>query len=439
MKQEKWSSQFGFVMAAAGSAVGLGNIWKFPYIAGQNGGAVFIIIYVVLLAALGVPLLISEMAIGRSTRSNPIGACRKISKKCGFIGLFGILGAFFILSYYCVMGGLIIRYFLQYLMGGLDTGAEEFYTSVTQSTSEPIIYSVIFTLICAVIVVRGISGGIEKISRIFMPALIILMIILMIRGLTLSGGTEGAKFFLVPQKIDLKELPSITVSAMGQVFFSLSLGMGTLITYGAYLDKSASIPKAAVYIPLIDLAVALLAGLTVLPAVFSYGIEPSAGSGMIFIALPRVFGEISGGVLFGAAFFLLVFFAAVTSAISLIEVIVSYISQRFSLGRGASSAAACTLAAAASIPVSLSFGRLSDIKIFGMNIYDLVNFISDAILMPLGALGICLLCGYLWGKGKAVQEAGIKSRTGRFLYTASVKYTAPIMITVIFLTALFNM
>lgn len=442
MKQEKWSSEFGFLMAAAGSAVGLGNIWKFPYIAGQNGGAVFIIIYLLLMLVLGVPVLLSEMAIGRSTGKNPVDACRAISKKCGFIGGFGIMGAFVILAYYCVIGGWIIKYLTSFLLGSRIDSAAEYFSDFTSGSVSPLIYALVFIAVCGTIVLRGVSGGIEKISRIFMPALIFMMLLLIVKALTLEGGADGIKFFLLPDFSHISSIGDffrILINAMGQVFFSLSLGMGTLITYGAYLDKSASMTRAAVYIPMIDFVIALLAGLMVLPAVFAYDIPPQAGSGMIFIALPQVFGEISGGRIFGAVFFLLVLFAAITSAISLLEVLISFVVQKTGIGRKIS-AAVCSLAVfAAGIPVSLSFGRWSGISLFGMNFFDLMNFISDNLLMPLGALGICLLCGYIWGAKSVADEADIKSGASRALYRIVIRYAAPVMIAVIFVTTLLGL
>lgn len=439
MKQEKWSSEFGFLMAASGSAVGLGNIWKFPYIAGQNGGAVFIIIYFILMLLLGVPVLLSEMAIGRSTGKNPVDACRTISPKCGFIGAFGIMGAYVILSYYCVIGGWIIKFLISFLTGNRISSASDYFEEFTSGSVPPLVYALIFTVICGFIVLRGVSGGIEKISRIFMPALIFMMLLLIIRSLSLEGGIEGVRFFLLPDFSHIKsagDFFTVLINAMGQVFFSLSLGMGTLITYGAYLDKSASLTKASVYIPLIDFIIALLAGLMVLPAVFAYDIPPQAGSGMIFIALTQVFGEISGGRVFGVIFFLLVLFAAVTSAISLLEVLISFVVQKTGSGRKTAAVLSAAAVFAAAVPVSLSFGRLSGFTVFGMNFFDLMNFISDKLLMPMGALGICLLCGYVWGTKGVTEEADMKNGAAKALYRILVRYAAPVMIAVIFVTAL---
>lgn len=442
MKKEKWSSEFGFLMAASGSAVGLGNIWKFPYIAGQNGGAVFIIIYFILMVILGVPVLLSEMSIGRATGKNPVDACRSLNSKCSFIGFFGILGAFSVLSYYCVIGGWIVKYLIAFLSGSMTENVGEYFESFTADSVSPIIYAIIFTAICMLIVLKGISGGIEKVSRTFMPALLFMMVLLIIKSFTLDAGADGVKFFLLPDFSHINGIGdffSILISAMGQVFFSLSLGMGTLITYGAYLDKGTSLTKAAIYIPMIDLAIALLAGIMVLPAVFAYDIPPQAGSGMIFIALPQVFAEMTGGRIFGAVFFMLVFFAAVTSGISLFEVLISFVTQKTGLGRKLSSVLCAFAVVAASVPVSLSFGIMSDFTVFGMSVFELMNFISDKMLMPLGALGICILCGYIWGADAVSEEASIKSGTAKLCYRGAVRYVAPVMITVIFITALLGL
>lgn len=439
MKKEKWSSEFGFLMAASGSAVGLGNIWKFPYVVGMNGGGIFIIAYFILLILLGMPVLMSEMAIGRSTKKNPIDACRSINSKCGFIGAFGILGSFIILSYYCVIGGWIIKYLAAFTVGFRAENTTDYFNSFTSSAAEPIIFEMIFILFCAFIVIKGVSGGIEKISRIFMPALLIMMIALIIKALTLKNSSEGLKFFFLPDLSQINgygDLFSILISAMGQVFFSLSLGMGTLITYGSYLDKSTNLTKASIYIPIIDFVIAILSGMMVLPAVFAYNITPQAGSGMIFIALPQVFEEISGGQIFGAVFFLLVFFAAITSAISLFEVIISFFMQKTGIGRKLSTLICALTVGAVGIPVSLSFGEWSSFTILGMNLFELMNFISDKILMPLGALGICILCGYIWGTSNVFTEADMKSSLIKRLYRFFIRYAAPVMIAVIFVTSL---
>lgn len=439
MKKEKWSSEFGFLMAASGSAVGLGNLWKFPYITGENGGGIFIFVYFVLLFLLGVPVLLSEMAIGRNTRKNPVDACRSIGKGCGFIGAFGVFGAFFILSYYCVVGGWIMKYLQKYIFEKTVSDAHAFFEDFTTAAISPLIYAFIFVIICAFIVIKGISSGIEKISCIFMPALFVMMIILTFRTLSLEGGIDGLKFFLIPDFSQISSFPQlfkILISAMGQVFFSLSLGMGTLITYGAYLDRKTKISKVSFYIPLIDFVVALLSGLMILPAVFAYNIPPQAGSGMIFIALPSVFAEITAGRIFAVIFFLLVLFAAITSAISLFEVIISFLMYKAKISRVKAAVLCASLAFIAGIPVSLSFGKLSDLRILEMNFYDLVNFISDKLLMPLGALGICILCGYIWGSDKASDEADIKSSIFRKLYRYIIRYAAPAMIAIIFVTSL---
>lgn len=437
MKKDKWSSETGFILAASGSAVGLGNIWKFPYIAGQNGGAVFIIMYFVLLLLLGVPVLLSEMAIGRRTGKNPIDACRTLNSKCGFIGGFGIMGAFVILSYYCVIGGWIIKYLLMYLTGGVKGDSAELFERFTTGTS-PVVYGIIFALLCTFIVIKGISGGIEKVSRFFMPALLVMMLVLIFKSLSLEGSGEGVRFFLLPDFTAVKsagDFMNILVSAMGQVFFSLSLGMGTLITYGAYLDRKTSLKKASIYISLIDFVIAVLAGLMVLPAVFAYDIVPQAGSGMVFIAMPQVFAGLAGGNIFGLIFFLLVLFAAVTSAISLFEVLISFLMERLKLKRFAASVICSAAVTAASIPVALSFGSLNGFRIMGMDLFELMNFLSDKLLMPLGALGICILCGYLWGTEEASAEAGLEKTTEKKLYRFIIRFAAPVMIAVIFITS----
>lgn len=440
-KREKWSSEFGFLMAAAGSAVGLGNLWKFPYLAGSCGGAVFIIMYFILMAVLGIPLLITEMSIGRFTKSNSIDACRKIHSRWGFAGAFGVLGAFLILSYYMTIGGWVLKYTFGYIESGIDN-PNQYFNEFTQSY-QPVFWLIIFALICAVIVKMGIAGGIERISKIFLPLLFIFIIITAVKSLTLDGAYKGVKFFLVP---DFSEINSVSdwvnifVNAMGQVFFSLSLGMGTLITYGSYLDKSANLIKNSVYIVLFDSIIAVTAGFAVLPAVFAYDIPPEAGAGLIFQALPNVFSEISNGRIFAVIFFLLVFFAAVTSAISLFEVMTAYLCESKRLNRSTAIFIIFAGICVTNILSSLSFGSLKDFKISGMTFFELFSNISDKILMPMGGIFICILAGYIWNYDEMKGEISAGSKSGSAVFPFlrfAIRYIAPVMIGIILLASWF--
>lgn len=442
-KRDQWSSNFGFLMAAAGSAVGLGNLWKFPYVVGMNGGGIFIIAYVILLVLLGAPILMSEMAIGRNTRLNPIGACNKIKNGWGFVGGLGVLGAFIILCYYSVIGGWVLKYFFKYIISSSIDNPSEYFKNFTESIYEPILWHITFAIICIIIVMKGISGGIEKISKIFLPMLAVFIIIIAINVIKLPNALNGLKFFIIPDLSavsSFSDIFSILLNAMGQVFFSLSLGMGTLITYGSYLSRSSNIQKNSLYIPVFDLIIALLACTAILPAVFAFNLEPTAGSGLLFNTLPYVFDHMKYGKYLAVIFFLLVFFAAVTSAISLIEVIASYFIDNMKWSRKK----ACIIPGIGFIllgtAASLSFGIFNNIKLFGHSIFDILTILSDKIIMPMGGLFICILVGYIWKTKNMFYEissGGLYKVYFKKTLTFLIKFFVPLMIIIIFITSFF--
>lgn len=443
-KREQWSSEFGFLMAAAGSAVGLGNLWKFPYMAANNGGAVFVAVYILFLLLLGIPILLSEMAVGRSTRLNALDACKKISKRWGFVGGIGIAGSFVILSYYSVVGGWVLKYLFTYITGTNIADPAAYFDGFVSSAAEPIIWHVVFMGITAVIVFFGIRGGIERASRILLPSLLVFIIILAAVSVSLDGAEAGVRYFIVPDFGHLDsagEIGRLFLAAMGQVFFSLSLGMGTLITYGSYLDKHSNLQKNAVAIPLIDSVVAILAGFAILPAVFAFGLEPSGGAGLVFKTLPSVFVRLPVGRLLAVIFFLLVFFAALTSSISLLEVITAFLMDRFSLSRIKAALIPAVLMTLLGTAASLSFGVLGGLTIGGMGIFDLLTFLSDKILMPIGGFFMCILVGYIWGIPAAAKEI---TSSGRYrfplagVFSAVVRYVAPALIILIFISSLLS-
>ncbi len=441
MKRDQWSSNFGFLMAAAGSAVGLGNLWKFPYVVGMNGGGIFLIIYIVLLILLGAPILMAEMSIGRHTRLNAIGACQQLNKNWGFVGFAGIFGAFIILCYYGVIGGWVMKYLFTYIFTSGINEPDRYFQDFSSSTAEPILWQLLFCAVSIVIVIRGISNGIEKISKIFLPLLAAFIIIIAINSVSLPNASEGVKFFLIPDTSHInsfKDIFSIILNAMGQVFFSLSLGMGTLITYGSYLSRDSSIQKNAFYIPLFDLIIAVLACFAILPAVFAYGLEPSGGSGLIFKTLPYVFSSMKFGRICAVIFFALVFFAAVTSSISLVEVIASYFIDSRKWSRPKACIIPGIIFAGVGITASLSFGILSNVKIMGESIFDFLTILSDKILMPIGGFFMCILTGYIWGMPEMFREmssAGKYKIYFRKTISFLIKFLAPAMILIIFITS----
>jgi len=314
----QWASKAGFVLAAAGSAVGLGNLWKFPYMAGENGGAAFVFVYLIILVLIGMTVMLAELTVGRHTQLDALGAYKKLSSKWSWVGGMGVLCAFLIMAFYTVVGGWAIRYFFASFSGVANVDFGAFITAPVA----PIIYTLVFCIITWVIVYSGIGGGIEKASKIMMPLLFIFIIIIAIRSCTLPGAGAGLNYYLNP---DLSLINGgVILAAMGQVFFSLSLGMGCMITYGSYLGKDTSLTQSAWMIPTLDTLVAFLAGLAIFPAVFAFGMEPGSGPGLMFATLPQVFDQMPAGAFFSAMFFLLVIFAALTSAISLLEVVTAY-------------------------------------------------------------------------------------------------------------------
>ena len=440
--KEQWSSKFGFIMAAAGSAIGLGNLWKFPYITGTNGGAVFLIVYIIFLLILGIPILLSELAIGRYAGSNAIDSCAKIHSKWGFAGAFGIIGAFGVMASYCVVGGWIIRYIINSLTDA--NMSADYFTEYSSESFEPILWMAVFLAITCAIVSGGVANGIEKVSSLLLPMLVIFLIGIMIYCLSLPNAIEGIKFFFIPDFSNITSISDfmqVLFSAMGQVFFSLSLGMGTLITYGSYLPKDNDLVSSTVTIVALDTAIAIISGLTILPAVFSFGFEASEGFGLIFKTLPAIFSQMSGGTIVASIFFILVLFAALTSSISLLEVIVAWVCSKTKLTRVWAAVIVTLLIFVAGIFASLSVGAIPDIKVGNMSLFEFCSFFSDKIIMPLGGFFICVLTGYVWGIDKAAKEISNNGKLKfslRTLFSVAVKYISPALIAIIFISSIIS-
>ncbi|WP_313120924.1 sodium-dependent transporter [Proteiniclasticum ruminis] len=432
-----WSSRFGFLMAAVGSAVGLGNLWKFPYLAGDNGGGAFVLVYIGLVVLLGFTLMLAEMTIGRHANSDAYGSYNKIKKGWGFVGGFGILSGFLILSYYSVVGGWVMKYIVASFTG-TGTDKAEFFGNFISSPVEPLVYHLIFMGLTAIIVIRGISGGIEKASKFLMPALFVLLVVTVIRSVTLDGAIEGIKYFVTPNfsEITLK----VVIAALGQVFFSLSLGMGIMVTYGSYLRKDEDMEKDAFIIPSLDSLVAILAGFAILPAVFALGFEPTEGPGLMFITLPAVFENMPLGSVFGALFFVLVFFAALSSSISLMEVTVAFGIDKMKWSRKTSVMVFTTLMFIIGIGASLSMGEWSDFLIPWIDgksygIFDFLDVLTSYYLLPLGGLFGALFIGYVWGVPNAVKEIKIGSKfVTEKLWSVLIKFVVPFLVFLILLS-----
>ena len=406
-KREKWGSKTGFILAAAGSAIGLGNIWKFPYIAGENGGASFIIVYLICIAIIGLPVLIAEILIGRTTQRDPVGAFYKLSssKLWASVGGMGIVGGFLILSFYAVIAGWAVGYIVEAVLGNFNsftepTSASDHFNSLVGNIYWILGYFTFFMIVTMVIVYAGIQKGIERGSKIMMPILLLLLIILMIRGITLEGASAGMDFLWNPDwsKIDAQSV----LIALGHAFFTLSLGMGAMLTYGSYMSKKDSVPNSALQIVILDTAIALIAGVAIFTSVFAVGLDPAAGPGLIFHTLPSVFIKMPGGYIFSILFFVLLTIAALTSSISLLQVVVSYFVDERKWNRHTAVTVLAGFIFLLGVPSALSYNVLSDFKIFGLNFFDLVDFIASNVILPLGGMLIAIFVGWVWGFDKVI-------------------------------------
>lgn len=442
-KRGQFQSSFGFIMAAVGSAVGLGNLWGFPYKMGKSGGFAFLLLYFLFVATVGFIVMVGELAIGRFSKLDAVGSYKKINKKSGAIGFLGIIASFLVLSFYSVLGGWVLKYAVTYIMElfgkgfGGQSGADFFVGFITNPV-EPLIWLLLFIGATAVVVALGVEKGIEKYSKIMMPSLFVMLLIIIIRSLTLPGAMAGVAFMFKPDFSVFSTwegFTSVASTALAQMFFSLSLGMGAMITYGSYLSKDEDIQKSALIIPALDTLVAISAGLAIMPAVFAFGLDPAQGPGLMFITLQEVFTSMAFGNLFGLMFFVLVFFAALTSAISLLEVSTAYFVDTFKRDRKKTAVMAAALAFLMGIPSSLGQGAWSNIRpILGMDILDSVDFVSEYTLMPLGALLMCVFIGWVWGPKNVINEIEQNGKHTFGLggyFTFMVKYITPLLVAVL--------
>ena len=404
-QREHWGSRFGFVMAAAGSAVGLGNIWKFPYVTGQNGGGAFLLLYLGFILVFGFSLVLAEMALGRMTQKNPVGAFKALAGGAWpLVGYLGVATGFIILSFYIVVAGWTVAYMGFMLSGQLattdSTQVASVFTDYIAGSVWPIVMAGVFLLATSLVVSGGVGRGIERASRLMMPLLFIMLLVLMARALTLDGAERGVQFYLVP---DFSKVTASTfTAAIGQAFFSLSLGMGALMTYGSYLGSKEALPSSAFMIVGLDTLVAVLAGLMILPAVFAYSLDPAAGPGLTFITLPVVFAQMPGGTFFGLVFFALLFVAALTSAVSLLEVVVAWLVDEKNLNRRNAVIVASSICFALSLPSALSQGAVEGLVFNGKSFLDWAAEITD-ILLPLGGFFTALFVGWVLGP-RAIAE-----------------------------------
>lgn len=438
--RSNFSSKIGFVLAAAGSAVGLGNIWRFPYLAARYGGGTFLLVYLILAVTFGFTLMLAEIAIGRKTGLSAIGAFKKLDKRFGFLGVLCSFIPIIIFPYYSVIGGWVIKYFATFVSGGMSSAAEDtYFPAFISSTAEPIGWFTLFILLTAVIVFLGVDKGIETVSKFMMPILVLLTIFIAICGLTVDGAMEGVIYYLKPsmEHFSVKTI----LAALGQLFYSMSLAMGIMITYGSYMKKENNLEQSVRQIELFDTAIAFLAGLMIIPGVFAFsgGTAESLnqGPGLMFVTLPKVFNSMPMGGLVGTAFFVLVFFAALTSAISLMETIVSILMDKFKWSRNVTVLFVTALALLMGIPSSLGFGIWEHIQFLGKSILDTFDFLSNSVLMPIAAFFTCIFVGFVIKPKVVVDE--VKESDGTFkaekLFTIMIKWIAPVFLVAILATS----
>ena len=440
----KFSGRIGYVMAVAGSAVGLGNIWRFPYLAAKYGGGIFLLVYLILVVTLGYALIISETALGRMTKKSPVGAFHVFGKTLPFHlgGWFTAIIPMLICPYYCVIGGWVLKYLFDYALGNAPLLAQDGTFSAFLSSSGSVeLWFILFSVLVFAVILGGVNKGVERVSKIMMPILIVLAIIVAIYSVTRPGAWEGVKYFLIPN-FDNFSLMTV-VSAMGQMFYSLSIAMGILITYGSYIEKDVDIEKSTSQVEFFDTGVALLAGLMIIPAVFAFsGGDMStlqAGPSLTFITLPKVFSSMGIGNIVGVVFFLMFLFAALTSAISLLETSVSTLGDELHWSRKKS----CVFMAVVMIILGtcscLGFGVWDSIRIFGMQFLDFFDFLTNSVMMPISALATCFLVVKVVGLKKIDEEIEISSQFKRKkIYHFIIKYVAPICITIILLSSVAN-
>lgn len=442
-KRSSFTGKLGFILAAAGSAVGLGNIWRFPYLAAKYGGGIFLLTYIILSVTFGFALMVAEIAIGRKTQQSPLGAFKALDKRFAWVGVLATVIPVIILPYYSVIGGWVTKYMFGFMTGGMNEMANDsYFGNYIGKTGEPILWFVLFIAITALVVIFGVQKGIEKVSKVMMPLLVVLMLFIVIYSIcTIDGAWSGVVYYIKP---DFSNFSIMTVvSAMGQLFYSMSLAMGIMITFGSYMKKDISIEKSTHQIEIFDTGIAFLAGLMIIPAVFAFsGGDASAlgkGPGLMFITLPKVFATMPGGAIIGTVFFVMVLLAALTSAISLMETIVSVVMDKFKFNRLWACLSVLGICLLLGLPSSLGYSAWAEVKILGMQFLDLFDFISNSVMMPVVALATCMFVGYFIKPKALVDEASL---SGEFkwkrLFEIMIKYIAPIFILAILISSVLD-
>ena len=445
-----WSSRVMFVFAAAGSAIGLGNVWKFPYMAGESGGGAFVVLYLICIALLGIPVMMSEVLLGRRGRSSPINTMHVLAREenrstsWSLLGAMGILAGFMILSYYSVIAGWTLAYVVE-TVGGTFSGvsSEKVGEVFSQLVSDPwrlLFWHTLFIVLTMVVVIRGVRKGLEMAVRLLMPILFTLILVMVAYALVQGDFYAGLKFLFTP---DFSKItPDVVLKAMGHAFFTLSVGMGAIMMYGSYLPDDASIGSTSLQVALADTVVAILAGLAIFPIVFANNLEPGQGPGLIFNTLPLAFGHMPGGMFFGFLFFTLLVFAAWTSAISLIEPAVAWLIERFSISRITSSVICGLVTWAVGLGTVFSFNHWNRIKLLdgtplaGKSFFDLLDYLAANIMLPLGGILICVFAGWVMSEASSRDELRLKHSCVYGLWRLLARYVAPAGVILIFLHVL---
>jgi neurotransmitter:Na+ symporter, NSS family len=443
-KREHWATRAGFVLAAAGSAIGLGNIWRFPYMTGEHGGAAFMVIYLMAVLFLGYPLIVNEMVLGRVSQRDPVGAFKVLAQNSSWwlVGALCVFTGFVILSYYAIVAGWSLAYVYKVIVAVSVPGIDhaQIFQDHISSVWEPICWQALFMILTVGIIAAGVVKGIQRWSTILMPILFALLVILIVRSVTLPGAGEGLTYYLKP---DFSKVTGRTLlAALAQAFFSLSLGMGALITYGSYLKDKDEIPGSAAWVAALDTAVALLAGFALFPAIFALGFEPGAGPGLVFITLPAVFAQMPMGGVFGVFFFILLGIAALTSAISLLEVVTAWLIDEKGWTRKKAAVYMGLIIFLIGLPATLGYSVLKNFSFPGLNtgLLDTYDWFANSIFLPLGGLLTAIFTGYIWGIKNAVHEAnkGRKSFAVGKWWALLIRYLVPVLIIFIMAVGIYD-
>ncbi|MEX0951995.1 MAG: sodium-dependent transporter [Gammaproteobacteria bacterium] len=438
----QWTSRWAFILAAAGSAVGLGNIWRFPYITGEYGGGAFVLVYLVCVVLVGIPIMMAEVALGRRGRQSPINTMRTLGAEEGstehwqYLGWMGVVAGFLILSFYSVVGGWTLAYIMR-AASGMFTGAtatdtEAMFVSLVGDAERLLAWHTIFMVMTVVVVARGVQHGLEKAVRFLMPALLLLLLVMVGYAMSTSGFIPAVEYLFKP---DFSKLSADAIlAALGQAFFSMSLGMGAIMIYGSYLPAKASIPKTVFYIAAMDITVAIMAGLAIFPLVFSFGLEPGQGTGLIFQTLPIAFGQMPYGGLFATLFFVLLMFAAWTSSISLLEPAVAWLAENRGIKRINASILTGIVAWVMGIGSLLSFNHWSGNTLFGKTFFDLVEYLTTNIMLPLGGLLTAVFAAWIMRRSVSAEELG-GDTFGYMIWRVTTRYIAPLGVLLVFMEA----